>query len=139
VNIHRVLEHVRKLAQTGFAAHLRFQENYDPSLPPVHGNRDQLVQVVLNLVKNAAEAITADGDSHPARSCCPPASARHAARRAGLDRAGHLPLYVAVRDNGPGIPEDIRRICSSRSSPPRPPAAAWAWRWSPRSSATMAG
>ena len=45
VNIHRVLEHVRKLAQSGFAAHVRFQEIYDPSLPPVWGNRDQLVQV----------------------------------------------------------------------------------------------
>ncbi len=56
VNIHRVLEHVRKLAQTGFAAHVRFQELYDPSLPPVWANRDQLIQVILNLVKNAAEA-----------------------------------------------------------------------------------
>ncbi len=62
VNIHRVLEHVRRLAQTGFAEHVRFQENYDPSLPPVWGNRDQLVQVILNLVKNAAEALA--GASH---------------------------------------------------------------------------
>jgi len=65
VNIHRVLEHVRKLAQSGFAAHVRFVESYDPSLPPVWGNRDQLVQVVLNLVKNAAEAVTYPGASHP--------------------------------------------------------------------------
>ncbi len=50
VNIHEVLEHVRKLAQSGFARHLRFIERYDPSLPPVYGNRDQLVQVLLNLV-----------------------------------------------------------------------------------------
>ena len=57
VNIHRVLEHVRRLAQTGFAASIRFTELYDPSLPPVYGNRDQLVQVFLNLIKNAAEAI----------------------------------------------------------------------------------
>src|ERR1700686_337787 len=65
VNIHRVLEHVRRLAQTGFAENVRFQENYDPSLPPVWGNRDQLVQVVLNLVKNAAEATASPGTSHP--------------------------------------------------------------------------
>ena len=65
VNIHRVLEHVRKLAQSGFAAHIRFQELYDPSLPPVWANRDQLVQVVLNLVKNAAEAVTQEGVHHP--------------------------------------------------------------------------
>ena len=48
---------MRRLAQTGFAAHIRFVEKYDPSLPPVLGNRDQLVQVFLNLVKNAAEAV----------------------------------------------------------------------------------
>ncbi|MFX5718736.1 histidine kinase, partial [Acinetobacter baumannii] len=55
VNIHVVLEHVKKLSQSGFARHIRFAEDYDPSLPPVFGNRDQLVQVFLNLVKNAAE------------------------------------------------------------------------------------
>ena len=108
VNIHRVLEHVRRLAQTGFAAHIRIHEIYDPSLPPVHGNRDQLVQVALNLVKNAAEAITgadvANGEitittgyQHGVRLAVP-----------GSDQRLHLPLLVAVRDNGPGIAEDIR-------------------------------
>jgi two-component system nitrogen regulation sensor histidine kinase GlnL len=108
VNIHRVLEHVRRLAQTGFAAHIRVHENYDPSLPAVHGNRDQLVQVILNLVKNAAEAITGaalhngeitliTGFQHGVRLAVP-----------GSDQRLHLPLLVAVRDNGPGIPEDLR-------------------------------
>jgi len=108
VNIHRVLEHVRRLAQTGFAAHIRFSEIYDPSLPPVLGHRDQLVQVVLNLVKNAAEALTSPGlgqgeivlataFQHGMRLAVPGSSTR-------LD----LPLVVSVRDNGPGIPEDIR-------------------------------
>src|SRR6186713_576553 len=65
VNIHVVLEHVKRLAQTGFARGIKFVEVYDPSLPPVHANRDQLVQVFLNLVKNAAESIgeaAADGE-----------------------------------------------------------------------------
>jgi two-component system nitrogen regulation sensor histidine kinase GlnL len=108
VNIHRVLEHVRRLAQTGFASHIRFSEVYDPSLPPVLGHRDQLVQVVLNLVKNAAEAVTSPGIGqgeivlttafqHGMRLAVPGSSTR-------LD----LPLVVSVRDNGPGIPEDIR-------------------------------
>src|SRR3972149_8924181 len=57
VNIHDVLNHVRRLAETGFARGIRFIEDYDPSLPPVPGNRDKLVQAFLNLVKNAAEAI----------------------------------------------------------------------------------
>ena len=60
VNIHRVLEHVRLLAQSGLRRRHPVSEAYDPSLPPVWGNRDQLVQVVLNLVKNAAEAIAGD-------------------------------------------------------------------------------
>jgi two-component system nitrogen regulation sensor histidine kinase GlnL len=108
VNIHRVLEHVRKLAQSGFAAHVRFQENYDPSLPPVWGNRDQLVQVVLNLVKNAAEAVTQPGIHHPEIQLS--TGFHHGMRVAmpGTSQRLDLPLYVAVRDNGPGIPEDIR-------------------------------
>src|ERR1700681_3948178 len=57
INIHVVLDHVKRLAQSGFARHIKFTEDYDPSLPPVLDNRDQLVQVFLNLVKNASEAI----------------------------------------------------------------------------------
>jgi two-component system nitrogen regulation sensor histidine kinase GlnL len=106
VNIHRVLEHVRVLAQSGFGAGVKFQEVYDPSLPPVWGNRDQLVQVALNLVKNAAEAVAgmpypeivlATGFQHGVRIAVPGSATR-------MD----LPLYVSVRDNGPGIPDDIR-------------------------------
>jgi two-component system, NtrC family, nitrogen regulation sensor histidine kinase GlnL len=112
VNIHRVLEHVRRLAQTGFAENVRFQENYDPSLPPVWGNRDQLVQVVLNLVKNAAEAMAgpgiAPGTMHP--EIVLTTGFQHGMRIAvpGTTERINLPLYVAIRDNGPGIPEDIR-------------------------------
>ena len=57
INIHVVLEHVKRLAQSGFARHVKFIEDYDPSLPPVLANRDQLIQVFLNLIKNAAELI----------------------------------------------------------------------------------
>src|SRR3546814_685891 len=106
VNIHQVLEHVRKIAQAGFAKHLRFVEKYDPSLPPVYGNRDQLVQVFLNLVKNAAEAV---GDD-PAGEIVLTTAYRHGVRlavRCSRDRL-HLPLEVSVQDNGPGVPEDIR-------------------------------
>ena len=107
VNIHRVLEHVRKLAQSGFAPAIRFHEVYDPSLPPVWGNRDQLVQVALNLVKNAAEAVSQPGVLHPEITLV--TGFQHGMRIAvpGTATRVDLPLYVAVRDNGPGIPEDI--------------------------------
>jgi two-component system nitrogen regulation sensor histidine kinase GlnL len=108
VNIHRVLEHVRKLAQSGFAAHVRFQEVYDPSLPPVWGNRDQLVQAVLNLVKNAAEAVTDGSQLSPEITLT--TAYQHGMRLAvpgSTDRL-ELPLTVSVRDNGRGIPDDIR-------------------------------
>ena len=57
VNIHDVLNHVKQIARTGFASQIKIIENYDPSLPPVPGSRDNLIQAFLNLVKNAAEAI----------------------------------------------------------------------------------
>jgi len=105
VNIHVVLERVRKAAQSGFAHHVRLVEDYDPSLPSVHGDHDLLVQVFLNLVKNAAEAVPhGDGEIILATAY------RHGLRlaRPGAEGRQHLPLMVSVTDNGPGIPEDLR-------------------------------
>lgn len=105
VNIHTVLEHVRRLAENGFAKSVTFEEIYDPSLPPVFGNRDQLIQVFLNLVKNACEAVNAE-TGHIVIST----RYQHGIRLAvaGGDARVHLPLVVSVRDNGPGIPADMR-------------------------------
>jgi two-component system nitrogen regulation sensor histidine kinase GlnL len=108
VNIHRVLEHVRRLAQSGFAAQIRFAEVYDPSLPPVWGNRDQLVQVVLNLVKNAAEAMVAAGVEQGEIVLITAFEHGMWLTVPGVERRVHLPLVVAVRDNGPGVPDDIK-------------------------------
>ncbi|MFD1624253.1 two-component system sensor histidine kinase NtrB [Azospirillum griseum] len=105
VNIHTVLEHVRTIAQSGFARKIRFIERYDPSLPPVYGNRDQLVQVFLNLIKNAAEAAPETGGEITLST-----SYQQGVRMAlpGGDTRLHLPLLVSVQDNGDGIPEDLR-------------------------------
>ncbi|HTZ38481.1 MAG TPA: ATP-binding protein [Stellaceae bacterium] len=105
VNIHEVLERVRRIAQSGFARHIRFGEDYDPSLPPVHGNRDLLVQVFLNLVKNAAEASPAVGGEITLSTAY-----RHGRRLAtgGGERPRQVPLMVSIGDNGAGIPDDIK-------------------------------
>jgi two-component system, NtrC family, nitrogen regulation sensor histidine kinase GlnL len=105
INIHEVMERVRRAAGSGFARHVRFIEEYDPSLPPVHGNRDLLIQVFLNLVKNAAEAVPENGGEIELST-----SYQHGVRLAvaGSDSRVHLPLVVSVIDNGEGIPEDLR-------------------------------
>ncbi|MBT5415655.1 MAG: PAS domain-containing protein [Rhodospirillaceae bacterium] len=104
VNIHAVLEHVRRIAETGFAGHLRFADSYDPSLPPARGDRDLLIQVVLNLVKNAAEAI---GDG--AGTVRLETAYEHGVRVSGpAGGSVHLPLALRVIDDGPGIPEGLR-------------------------------
>ena len=104
VNIHSVLEHVRRIAAAGFGSHVRFVENYDPSLPQVLGNRDQLIQVFLNLVKNAAEAVPAEGGEIVLHTAF-----QHGVRLAvpGSDSRVHLPLMISVQDNGSGIPRDL--------------------------------
>jgi two-component system, NtrC family, nitrogen regulation sensor histidine kinase GlnL len=105
VNIHEVLDRVRKVAQSGFARHAAIREEYDPSLPPVHGDRDLLLQVFLNLVKNAAEAVPSAGGEIVLTTAY-----RHGLRFAapGSETRRQLPLMVSVGDNGAGIPEDLK-------------------------------
>ncbi|QFU16455.1 two-component system sensor histidine kinase NtrB [Microvirga thermotolerans] len=106
VNVHGVLDHVKRLAQSGFARRIRFVENYDPSLPPVLGNRDQLIQVVLNLVKNASEAIGIDAtDGEIVLTTAFRTGVR--LQVPGSREKVSLPIEVAVSDNGPGIPQDL--------------------------------
>ncbi len=106
VNIHRVLDHVRRLAGSGFASHIRIAEAYDPSLPPVWGNRDQLVQVMLNLVKNAAEAITEGGAGEITLLTAYQQGMRVTVP--GSRRRVEVPLLITVRDSGPGIAPEMQ-------------------------------
>jgi two-component system nitrogen regulation sensor histidine kinase GlnL len=106
VNMHSVLEHVKRLAHSGFARHIKFQEEYDPSLPPVFANRDQLVQVFLNLVKNAAEAVgegAIDGEIHLSSAFRPGVRLSLPGSKTRVS----LPLEFCVKDNGPGVPDDL--------------------------------
>lgn len=105
VNIHEVLDRVQRLAESGFARHVRFQALFDPSLPMVFGNRDQLIQVFLNLVKNAAEAV---GDRKGEIRL--ETRYRHGLRLSlpGTGERVDLPIEITVRDNGDGVPDDLR-------------------------------
>jgi len=108
VNIHIVLDHVKAIARNGFASRIKILEEYDPSLPPVLGNRDQLIQVFLNLVKNAAEAL----GNEPSGEIRLSTAFRPGIRLSvpGTQDRVSLPLEFCVHDNGPGVPEDIRPI-----------------------------
>ncbi|MGH7017623.1 MAG: two-component system sensor histidine kinase NtrB [Caulobacteraceae bacterium] len=106
VNIHQVLDRVRALAASGLAEGAALREAFDPSLPPALGDEDQLIQLFLNLVKNAAEAIAERGDDHGE-------IVLSTAWRQGLKvRSGEgfseAPLEVRIADNGPGCPPNLR-------------------------------
>jgi two-component system, NtrC family, nitrogen regulation sensor histidine kinase GlnL len=108
VNIHQVLDRVRALVANGVADGLQLKESYDPSLPPVWGDEDHLIQIFLNLTKNAAEAAHMRGDGRGALSI-------HTAWRPGVRVRGAdgktssgAPIEVRVIDNGPGVPTTLR-------------------------------
>jgi two-component system, NtrC family, nitrogen regulation sensor histidine kinase GlnL len=105
LNIHSVLDHVKAIAKAGFGRDIKIVENYDPSLPSVYANRDQLVQVFLNLIKNAAEAIGDQQDGEIMLTTAYRPGIRLSV--AGTREKISLPLEFCVIDNGPGVPSDL--------------------------------
>ena len=105
VNIHDVLDRARRSSLLGFGAHMKIVEDYDPSLPMALGDPDQLLQVVLNLIKNASEAGNAtDGGTIRLHTFY-----EHSFRLRRADGSGQtLPLQVEIIDDGPGLPPDIK-------------------------------
>ncbi|WP_108814200.1 two-component system sensor histidine kinase NtrB [Loktanella sp. Alg231-35] len=102
VNIHDVLDRARQSAAVGFGAHMLFVEQYDPSLPQTMADADQLLQVFLNLLKNASEACK-DAGTLRLRTFYD-TSLR--VRRSDGTQA-RLPLQVEIIDDGPGLPREI--------------------------------
>jgi two-component system, NtrC family, nitrogen regulation sensor histidine kinase GlnL len=107
VNIHSVLDHVKRLAETGFDG-IKINVDYDPSLPPLAGNRDKLIQAFLNLVKNAAEAI--DEAREPGGRIVLRTAFRPGVRLSvpGTGARVSLPLMIEVEDTGAGVPDELK-------------------------------
>lgn len=105
-NIHEVLQYVLSISKTGVAAHVNFIEKYDPSLPPVFSHRDMLVQLFLNLIKNASEALS-DIENPTIIISTAFKSGQHYTLQEG-DKRSALPLVVSIEDNGAGIPDAMR-------------------------------
>ncbi len=104
VNIHEILNHCVRLASAGFGSQASFREEYDPSLPPTFGNKNILIQLFLNLLKNACEALTKEGGEIKITT-----SYRHgmSVKVGGSEDRLGLPLMISIQDNGIGIPNEL--------------------------------
>jgi two-component system nitrogen regulation sensor histidine kinase GlnL len=105
LNIHEVLQYVRLLAEKGVATHVEFREIYDPSIPDVSGNRNLLIQLFLNIVKNAAEALITHDRAVITLTTSYQSGFR--LKPQGGSRSRSLPIVVCIEDNGPGIPTEL--------------------------------
>lgn len=100
VNIHEILEHVRSLVHAETSDCVKILQDYDPSLPNLMADKDQLIQATLNIVRNAVHAVGKDGQV---------TIRTRAARQCTIGNKRHkLVLRVDIIDNGPGIPEQLK-------------------------------
>ncbi len=103
-NIYAILDHVRALAESGFGEKIEIRDAYDPSLPLVLVDRDSMIQIVLNLLKNAAEAVA----SGRRGTVLLTTGYRHGVAVAGEDgQRLSVPIELCVIDDGPGPPPEI--------------------------------
>ncbi|MBM9595554.1 two-component system sensor histidine kinase NtrB [Roseitranquillus sediminis] len=105
VNVHDLLDRARRSASVGFAAKMHVVELYDPSLPPTWVDGDQMLQVFLNLLKNASEAAGPEGGMVTIRTFYEPSLRLRRSDGTGAT----LPLQVEIVDDGPGLPPEIAR------------------------------
>jgi len=99
INIHEVLEHVRHLTDAGLPEGINISVKYDPSIPDFMGNKDQLIQVMLNIMGNAVKALGTQGEIQIVTQVLRQFVINHTRYR--------LVLRADIIDNGPGIPEEI--------------------------------
>jgi len=102
VNVHEILEHVRNLISAEFGPDIVIRRDYDPSLPEFPGDRSQLVQVVLNIMRNAVQAASS-------RSACTITLRTRSRRQFTIGSERHrLVCQLDIIDNGPGVPEALQ-------------------------------
>ena len=107
LNIHEVFERVRTLVLAEFRHKVAILCNYDPSVPDLDGDREQLIQAVLNIARNAAQALTSE-TNQPWRKGTMIFRTRVARQVTVLRQRHKLALELQVIDDGPGVPEEIR-------------------------------
>jgi two-component system nitrogen regulation sensor histidine kinase GlnL len=109
VNIHEICERVRQLTLVEYPRGLTIKRDYDISLPDFRGDREQLIQALLNIVQNAAQALQAQiVEPDPAEPACIVLRTRVARQVTIGKRRWRLALELHVEDNGPGVPAEIR-------------------------------
>jgi len=107
VNIYEVLERVRSLVLAEFPDSVRIERDFDPSVPQLRGDREQLIQAFLNVVRNAAQSLASGAGARPDEATI--ILRTRVLRQITIMRQRHrLALELQVIDNGPGVPEDIR-------------------------------
>jgi len=101
VNVHQLLEHVRQLAEAEAGKGVTIERDYDPSLPPVNVDKGQIIQAMLNIVKNAIAVMGNEGRL---------VFRTRALMNETIGSVSHrLVACVEIEDNGPGVPDEIRQ------------------------------
>lgn len=101
INIHEVLEHILRLIEAEAGSRITLRRDYDPSLPQVSADREQLIQALLNIVRNGMEILLAQEDANPDKQLL---IATRVLRQFTIGKITHrLVLQIAIEDNGPGV------------------------------------
>lgn len=106
VNIHQVLERVRTIVEAESGPRVALRRDYDPSLPELHADGDQLIQAILNVVRNARQALL---EAQPSQENPEIILRTRALRQFTIGNSRHrLTCMVEIEDNGPGVDKDIQ-------------------------------